>query len=52
MNAGVANPTNLLNETGVYDSATDWALWSAPCKGFDNVDIEVYELQEWYKNLF
>lgn len=49
MNAGVGNPNNLLNETGVYDSPTDWALWSSPCQGFDNVGIEVYELTEWYK---
>ena len=31
---------------------TDYALWAAPCAGFDGVGIEVWELTHTYENLF
>ena len=41
--AGVGNVTNFLNEEGIYDKKTDYALWSSPCNGFPHVGIEVPE---------
>ncbi len=52
MTAGVGNPSNLLNELGIYDYATDYALFGAPCKGFSNIGIDVYELESYYATIF
>ena len=48
----MGNPTNFLNENGIYDAATDYALFAAPCVGFKNVGIDVWEINEWYKTIF